>query len=93
MEGKKLTFAYDNAGNLDSVSRYSGVPFQFVDSTDFTYDKANRLTDIAHQFGGEVDAEHHYLYDNASRITTFVTTNDTNCTNEVSIPSPFVKFV
>ncbi len=60
-----VSLGYDAAGNLSSLDRGP------VAST-FSYDKANRLTEIDHDYGAQIPIKHFYSYDNASRITTFV---------------------
>ena len=50
---KLVNFAYDPAGNLTALTRYSDLAgTQTVASTADAFDNANRLTSITHQASG-----------------------------------------
>ena len=81
---KSVRFAYDAAGNFDWI-QWSGdydhvaIAWNSTSTSDYVFDKANRLTSISHPADG-TPITHAYAYDNASRVRQFDTT-DSNSTN------------
>ncbi len=67
---KRVDFAYNPLGQFTSIDRYSDLAgTQLVNSTTYTYDALNRLTNLAHSDGTNDVAFYDYAYDAASRIT------------------------
>ena len=63
-----VKFAYDNAGNMTGLTRYSNLAETTVvaTSTSYTYDPANRLTAITDKnSGGTTLVSYGYTYDAA----------------------------
>jgi RHS repeat-associated protein len=69
--GPNLTFGYDAANRLSTISRQEGASGDTID-TAYSYDAASRLTDISHSSSnaGALN-EFTYGYDAANRLTTY----------------------
>jgi RHS repeat-associated protein len=73
---KLVSFRYDAAGNLASITRqadYRDGIWGATTASNYRFDKANRVMSITHDLV-TTDIVHSYAYDNASRVTSFNTT-------------------
>ena len=70
---KLVNFAYDPAGNLTALTRYSDLAgTTTVLASAYSYDMANRLTTLTHEtalWGGATVASYAYTLDAANRLT------------------------
>ena len=80
MTDKRVDFAYNDAGQFETITRYSDLSgTQAVAVSDYVYDGIDRLTDLAHEDGSVTPvtiADYDWVYDAASRITSFTSSED-----------------
>ena len=76
---KRVDFAYDAIGQHISTTRYSDLQgTNLVADSSYTYDDANRLTNLNHSNNTTEIANYDLTYDAASRITQIVDADGTN---------------
>lgn len=67
---KLVTMAYDPAGQLTSVKRYTDLAgTQAAPQTDYTYDNSDQLTALTQKQGTTAIAGYTWTYDNNGRVT------------------------
>ncbi|MFN0054799.1 MAG: hypothetical protein ACKV0T_21720, partial [Planctomycetales bacterium] len=67
---KRVDLAYNAAGAYSSISRYADLTgTNLVASTTYTYDSADRLTNLSHDKGGTNLASYTWTYDTLGRLT------------------------
>jgi RHS repeat-associated protein len=76
---KRVNFAYDAIGQYESVTRYSDLEgTDLVADSSYTYDNANRLSNLSHSNSASEIANYDLTYDAASRITQIVDADGTH---------------
>ena len=76
---KRVDMTYDAASRMIGQTRYSDLNgIQLVAGTDYTYDDANRLTNLSHKQGSTILANYGYTYDAANRITQIISPDGTS---------------
>jgi RHS repeat-associated protein len=82
---KRVDLAYNQIGQLVTLSRYSDLPgTQLVAQSTYAYDAANRLSGLSHRQGSNVLGSYGYQFDSANRITRSTSTADANGTSNYS---------
>ncbi len=78
LSAEAVTYAYDNAGRLTGITRYSNLAETTeVAATAYSYDHANRMTGIVNSNStGATLVTYGYTYDAADRVTQEVRTWD-----------------
>jgi YD repeat-containing protein len=77
VQPKHVHMNYNLLGQMTSVDRFeSTASTDYVGSTYFSYDTANRLSQIAHKFYGTFLNTHDYTYDPISRLDTYSSSLD-----------------
>jgi RHS repeat-associated protein len=75
---KRVNLAYDGAGRLDTISRYTDTAgTEAVATSDYAYDIAGRISGLTHATGGTTWADYDFTWDAASRITQIVSPDGT----------------
>ncbi len=78
---KRIDLTYDAASQPDLITRYADVAgTQLVAQTDYSFDVASRLTALSHTQGSTTLAGYTWAYDDANRLTEFVSTTDGTAT-------------
>ncbi|MGB3494710.1 MAG: exosortase-dependent surface protein XDP2 [Elainellaceae cyanobacterium] len=76
---KRVDMTYDAASRMTGQTRYSDLAgTQLAASTDYTFDAANRLTELSHSQGATDIATYSYSYDAANRITQLTSPDGTS---------------
>ena len=77
MASKRVDFAYNALGQFTDLDRYASLDTsEFVANTAFTYDLANRLTEIGHTQDTTTLRTYAYTYDAAGRFVTINSSAD-----------------
>ncbi len=67
---KRFDFAYDAVSRFDTITRYNNTAgTQTVAVSSYTFDNANRLTDLTHAKGVTTFADYDWVHDDGGRIT------------------------
>jgi YD repeat-containing protein len=75
---KRVDFAYNDLGQFTKIVRYADLAGTLdVATSDFTYDDADRLTDLDHKQGTTLLSDYTWEYDTAGRLTSVTTVDGT----------------
>jgi RHS repeat-associated protein len=78
---KRVDFAYDRAGQWDTITRYADLAAtQLVATSDYTFDAAARLRNLTYAQGSTVLADYHWDFDAGNRTTLFYSLRDGTAT-------------
>jgi RHS repeat-associated protein len=76
IEDKRVDLTYDKADQMTAMTRYNDLAgTQLVAQSNYTFDDFGRLTDLVHESESNILANYNWIYDEASRITQFTSTD------------------